>query len=89
MERKERIQQIRDAITATTTNDASAFHAGDAVAEVRGANGIITVDSSHDIQFLLSEVDRLQAANEAMANINRELIQEIENVKADFGGTQR
>lgn len=84
MDRKERLAQIR-ALQAGTA-DTSTLRAGDAAAEVRGVDGPAPVDHT---AFLLEEIDRLELINGQLVQHNQELIAEMENVRADFGGDHR
>lgn len=84
MDRKERLAQIR-AIQAGA-KDTGMFRAGDAVAEVRGIDQPKAVDHT---AFLLEEIDRLELINGQLVQHNQELIAEMENVRADFGGDHR
>lgn len=65
---------------------------GEAYAENMGGGYVGTTENNvalDEVIFLVSEIDRLYAANEALTALNREIAQEIENVKADFGNQQR
>ncbi len=84
MDRKERLAQIR-AIQAGE-KDTGLFRAGDSVVEVRGVEQKVGADHT---AFLLEEIDRLELINGQLVQHNQELIAEMENVRADFGGDQR
>lgn len=101
MERKERLEQIKNQIRAIQTPVGGpdpravahdAMVVGEAHAEKFTGGYVGTTPNNipvDEIRFLVEEVERLQAINESLVHINRELAQEIENVKADFGSNQR
>lgn len=84
MDRKEKLQQIRNLVIGTSAQDGMV--AGDSVAEGRGLQ---SGDSFETTKFLLAEIDRLETINGQLVQHNQELIAEMENVRADFGGDQR
>lgn len=84
MDRKERLQQIKDMASAPT--DTGMFRAGDVTAEIHGQP---KADSFDITKFLLEEISHLETLNKHLVQQHQELIAEMENVKADFGGDQR
>jgi len=100
MVNKERIEQIKSQIQAIQINPKQASRenahtsmvVGDAYAERNQAGYVGQVPNhigTEDVIFLISEIERLELINGQLVQHNQELIAEMENVRADFGGDHR